>query len=719
MKQVFNTQKGIVTEDAPVPVPREKELLVKVHNSLISTGTETSSMKKAQSFLEQLEEKKKTLNKVTKKIKTDGLQPTWAVIKQKLLPSERASVLSPIGYSNAGVVVAKGPQVSSFNVGDRVACAGAGIAAHAEYVTVPVNLAARLPEEVAFEDAAFTTVGSIALQGIRRANLGFGETVAITGLGLLGLLAVQIAKAWGLIVIGIDLKPERIALAKSLGADACFLAQDNETENKIMQFTSGAGVDAAILYAATGSSAPANQALKICRKKGRVVIVGAVGMNLDREAMYMKELDFVMSTSYGPGRYDADYEIKGNDYPIGYVRWTENRNMLSFIKLLENKKIDPRRLKTTVFPVEQSVNAYDLLMKQDAHTVAVLFSYPEEKLQAPGSNKIVCNPVPLSKEIIQVGIIGAGGFASKVHLPNLLKLKNYYNLAAIANRSSASAKRAAATFKPNYITTEYHDILNDASIDMVVIGTRHNLHARMVKECLLAGKHVLVEKPLAMNYEELQGLRNTLEECSSYLTVGFNRRYSPLSVKAKEVLKKRGGPCIINYRVNAGYISPTSWAQDPVEGGGRIIGECCHFLDLFNFFVDSPVSQMHVAAIPVDGTSIESNDNLVVTVQYKNGSVAVLSYVSIGAKGKLPKERIEIFSGQSAMVINDFKGLEFYGLPERTIRLASMDKGQLQELAEFAKLIKGQQSSIISIENAFLATEQTLEIINGLNKDSS
>ena len=355
MKQIFRTRMGITLQDVPFPTPGDKEVLVAVAASVISTGTETMGMRKdGKGFLEKLQERKVQLDKVRKRIEEQGLSATLATIKRKLLPSEQALIYTPVGYSNAGTVIAKGRLVSTFSIGDRVACAGSGIANHAQYASVPVNLVVKLPAGVDYPDAAFATIGSIAMQGLRRTECKPGETVVIIGLGLLGLLGVQIAKAWGLVVIGIDLNAERLELARTFGADLCIAAGDPSAEQTIRNFTQGHGADSVVIYAATSSSEPANQAMKYCRRKGRVVVVGAIGMELQREDMYVKELDFVMSTSYGPGRYDESYEVKGNDYPVGYVRWTENRNMQEFVRMLGAKTIDVQPLISNSFQIDEA-----------------------------------------------------------------------------------------------------------------------------------------------------------------------------------------------------------------------------------------------------------------------------------------------------------------------------------------------------------------------------
>ena len=710
MKQIFRTNNRFILEEVPVPIPGTKEILVKVHYSLISTGTETSDLRmQNKSFIEILIEKKNIIDKVTNKLKSEGIPATWNAIYNKLKPSEKLILLSPIGYSNSGTIISKGNGVLNFNVNDRVACAGSGIAAHAEYVKVPINLAVKIPGSLDLNEAAFTTVASIAMQGIRRARINLGETIVIIGLGLLGQIAVQIAKASGLYVVGIDLDHDRLDLAKSLGADRCYLITEKNGEEKIKQEIFGVGADAVVIYAHTKSSKPINLALKICREKGRVVIVGSIGMNLERGEMYRKELDISMSTSYGPGRYDPNYEVDGNDYPIGYVRWTENRNMLECVNLLVNKKIQVNPLINRVFPIEKATEAYDYLVNDKKRPIAVLFSYSNTKKHSKNNKKVVLKKTPILGNKINIGILGGGQFASRIHIPNILNLNQYYNLIGISNNNTASSVLVGKKFKPYYITTDPMEILNDENIDSVIIATRHDLHAQLTVDSLRKRKHVLVEKPLALNREELEKVKTAQEESNCFLTIGYNRRYSELSLIAKEILNKKSGPCFINYRVNAGYIPTNSWVQNPSEGGGRIIGECCHFLDLLNYFVESEITLLKIANIKGDNEMVLSDDNISVTIEYKNGSIAQLSYVSIGSK-TMNKERIEIFCNGTSIVIDNFKTMDLYEEKRKTINRKEIDKGLKNELIEFAKLIKGKKSNILAIEDAFLVTEETFII---------
>jgi predicted dehydrogenase/threonine dehydrogenase-like Zn-dependent dehydrogenase len=716
MKQLFKNKTGIKEHEVPLPNLGDKELLITVETSVISTGTETMSMKNGdKNLLKKIHEIKRLLDKVMQKLRENGVEATIESIKRKLNPAEQSIVFNPIGYSNAGIIIAKGRLVNGFNVGDRVACAGSGIAAHAEYVTIPVNLAVKLPDNVPFNAAAFTTIGSIAMQGIRRAEVTCGETVVITGLGLLGLIAVQIAKAWGLVVIGLDLNPKRLEIAKRLGADQCYLANDFDSEKTIQGLTNGNGADAVIIYAATKSSDPANQALRICRRKGRVVVVGAIGMELQREAMYLKELDFVMSTSYGPGRYDNLYEEKGIDYPIGYVRWTENRNMMEFVRLISAGQIDVLPLISNSFTIDQVTEAYKSLVENPGQNISSIFKYQHEAKVIPVSKtEVYPRPIPSGK--IKVGIIGAGGFVQNNHIPNILKLPEQYELVAIANRTTSEAKSAGEKYKVRYITTDYHQILNDPGIDLVVIGTRHNLHAIQVVDTIKAGKHVLVEKPLALTVQELESVNTAFSRNPEiHATVGFNRRYSPLTQKVREIiLKKKECPIIVNYRINAGAVPIESWIQDREEGGGRILGEVCHFIDLVGYLTNSSVVGLGVTHIPLS-TTIKAEDNLIILLKYANGSLGSITYTAIGGKS-MEKERVEIFQNGSSMVIEDFIFLKMYNTGHHDILLKAVDKGHYMEIYELAKLIKGQASLIMPFMFDINSSELTLKILNEINR---
>jgi predicted dehydrogenase/threonine dehydrogenase-like Zn-dependent dehydrogenase len=600
-------------------------------------------------------------------------------------------------------------------VGDRVACAGSGVAAHAEYVSIPVNLACIVPDNVIFEEAAFTTIGAIAIHGIRRTEVSFGETIVIVGLGLIGLLAVQIAKAWGLVVIGVDLNESRLELARKLGADDCYEPENPKLIETIKRITGGNGADAVVIYAATKSSEPVNQAFKMCRRKGRVVAVGAIGMDLNRDDMYMKEIDFIMSTSYGPGRYDSNYEMKGIDYPIGYVRWTENRNMIEFVRLLNERKIDIQALISNKFGIEQALEAYKSLVDNPQNNIANIFNYVHD-LKSERSNKTILYPSKNISSKIKVGIIGAGSFLQTNHLANLLKMPDKYNLIAIANGTPGSAKSVGEKYKCNYITTDYRELLKDDNINTIIIGTRHNLHAQQVIDSIKAGKNVLVEKPLAITLEEIELIKQAHNQNPNVkVTVGFNRRYSPLVQEIKKVILKDEEPVAINCRVNAGYFPPDAWFHDMEVGGGRIIGEACHFIDLVSYLADSEIIDISAFGMPINQKSVNSSDNIACSISFKNGSIATLIYSSIGGKS-MDKERIEILTNKSTYVIDDFSQLLTYNSKLSNIALKEKDKGHKQLITEFAKLINNEDSLILPFDHDIRISQLTIELVMKLNK---
>ncbi|MFB0522436.1 MAG: bi-domain-containing oxidoreductase, partial [Candidatus Bathyarchaeia archaeon] len=590
MKQVLVGKGTIVVEDVSPPVCGNNEVLVANAYSAISIGTELSAIRNRKgSPLAEVLKSSASMKKALGYVKKKGIKE--AVSRA----SKLQETMIALGYSSAGIAVAVGKGITDIDVGDRVACAGGGRANHAEVVAVPRNLVAVIPDAVSSEEAAFTTLGAIAMHGIRRAEREFGETVAILGVGLLGQLAVQIAKAAGHKVIAIDRISERVDLANRMGADLGLVAGKDDVEKEVLYYTDGVGADAVIIYAATPSSEPANQAMRIARNKGRIVVVGDVGMKLERQVFYEKELDFLISRSYGPGRYDPQYEEEGIDYPVGYVRWTENRNMCAFLDMLNDKKIDMKPLIEAIFPVEDAAKVYELI-GAGKRPLGVLLKYDPSKYSAKvGKEFSIKRAVEIAPRVVEgkidVALIGAGSFAKGVLLPILSGIPEY-NLRAIATTSAINAKHTASKFKAEYCTTDYREVLEDETVDLVVITTPHNLHYPMIMDAAEAGKAIYVEKPMCLTEEELDKIVKVISEKKVPLVVGFNRRYSPLALKAKELLKQKHRPCLINYRVNAGFVPKTSWVQDPEVGGGRIIGECCHFFDLFNYFIESQVEEI-------------------------------------------------------------------------------------------------------------------------------
>jgi threonine dehydrogenase-like Zn-dependent dehydrogenase len=571
-----------------------------------------------------------------------------------------------------------GKNITDIAVGDRVACAGAGYASHAEIVSVPRKLICKMPNTLDFDEAAFTTVGAIAMQGIRRAEVQFGDNVVVIGLGLLGQIATQILKAAGAHVIGIDVMKERVELAKDLcGADISFTAGKDAVDN-VLKYTGGVGADSVIIYAATSSNEPVKQAMPMARKKGRVVVVGAVGMDLDRSPFYEKELDFLISCSYGPGRYDPLYEENGVDYPIGYVRWTENRNMQEFLNMVSEKKVNVKRLIDHVFPIEEAAKAYETL-NSEKRPIGVLFRY-KKTMKKELVRKTLLKPSVIGTEKnINVAVIGAGGFAQAYHLPNLKKIP-FFNIKAIVTRTGSNAKKIAEEYGAEYCTTNYKEVLQDENINMVVIATRHNLHAPLIIEAANAGKHIFVEKPITMSYEDCKKVSEAVIQNEVNLTIDFNRRFAPLAQRTKRIVENRNNPLMMTYRINSAGMKKEHWINDPVEGGGAIIGEGCHFFDFCNWIVGRDPMQIYAEKI------------------------------------SSKKERIEIFVDSSVIAIDDFKELIVTGLDGKGEKLKRIEKGQFELINGYGKLLKGESIStdLPSVEDGVKATICSLKVLDTL-----
>ncbi len=723
MKQVFLKAGKIVVDEVSPPVLDENGILVANAFSLISSGTERGMVKSGrESLLKKAIEKPDLVKKVLLKIRQEGISRTFAKVKGMVQEPK------PMGYSTSGIVIETGKNITDINVGDRVACGGAQSAHHSEIDLVPRNLAVKVPENVDMSEAAFATIGAIAMQGIRRAERSFGETIVIIGLGLLGNLGAQISNSQGYKVIGFDLEKKRVDLAKNLGIES-YTLKEVDPLKKVLERTDGFSADAVILYVATDSSQPVNLAFDMCRQKGKVVLVGVCGLQLDREKMYKKELDFSISTSYGPGRYDRIYEEESIDYPIGYVRWTENRNMEEFVNMISQGKIRIKELISATFPIEEATNAYSFLESEEK-PLAVLLKYEFEKyIKKPLRERKILLPFQ-EKKIegkIGVGIIGAGSFVQSVHLPNLKNLSKYYHLRAVVTQHGERAKFLSQQYRIDYATTDYKELLQDPEIDLAFIGTRHNLHYPMVIEALKSGKAVFVEKPLCLTPKELENIKEEVAKRKIPVIVGFNRRYAPFMVAIKQMLESLSRPYFIQYRVNAGFIPGDSWIQDPAIGGGRIVGEACHFFDLFNFLIgrDIKVKDIYVNSIPVDSKNVIAQDNFSVSIRYSDGSLAVLTYTSLGDE-KLPKERMEVFASGKVFILNDHISLEAYGVspeelkvPQGKIKgnriiLSLQDKGLKQELIELAKFLKGEDSRIITFDEVTSAMEITFEVYKNI-----
>ncbi|MFC2056415.1 bi-domain-containing oxidoreductase [Chloroflexota bacterium] len=704
MKQVFNKRGEVVVGEVMVPLAGNDTLVQNAY-SVISTGTESASIKgSSENIAVRAARSPETVKEIRNRVTSQGIYQTANVMKNKY--EELRLRMSPLGYSSAGVVIEKGINLPDINIGDKVACARAIYGNHADVILVQKNLLVKVPDSTDLKEAAFTTLGSIAMQGVRRARVEFGETVVILGLGLVGQLAAQIARAAGCRTIGIDLLKLRVERARELGL-ALGITQQNQEDSvrMVLDYTGAAGADAVLICADTKSSTPVNQAMQMARKKGRVVAVGAVGMNLKRDEFYKKELDFMISTSYGPGRYDPIYEEKGIDYPIGYVRWTENRNMQEFVRMLAEGKVNVRKLIDHEFPIEEAPRAYQIINKEKP--LGVLFRYKES---GKVTRKVVFDLKPKAKarKTVNIGLIGTGSFAKAYRLPNLSKIPEC-NIRAIASATGSNARQIAERYQVEYAVTDYQEIFKDPGIDAVLIATRHNLHASIAVEAAKAGKDIFIEKPMAINYEELEELKKTVADTGITFAVGFNRRYSPLAVKAKELLREKRKPYLINYRVNAGFVPEDNWIQDKSIGGGRIIGECSHFFDMFNYLIEAEVVKIKAIGISANNKSVVADDNVAVTVSYSDGSLSVLTYVALGHTA-LSKERIEIFADGSSLVIDDFRRLETYGFAKNKTISIKQDKGYHAELVEFLKAMKGHSSNLITLEDCIRATEMSLAV---------
>jgi len=627
---------------------------------------------------------------------------------------------SPLGYSSSGIVIEVGKGITDIKVGNRVACAGAGYASHAEVIFVPKNLCAIVPKNVPLDWSAFTTLGAIAMQGIRQADLRVGEHVAVIGLGLLGQLTVQILKASGCRVIGIDLDDDKIRLAKKCGADRAVLRSENIV-NLVKQFTDGNGVDAVIITAATSSNDPFLLTPEIARDRAKVVLVGVAKLDFPREPYYRKELSLILARSYGPGRYDTKYEEEGIDYPIEYVRWTEKRNMDAVLSLMAEKKLNITPLISHRFNIEHARKAYDLILgKTKEKFLGVLFEYDTAKEH---ETKIVISDTPRPRYTdtqVSLGFIGAGNFAQTCLLPNIKGDK--INFIGVADAQGTIAKMVAQKYGYKYCTSDYKKLLDDETISTIFIATRHNLHAQLITESIKAGKHVFCEKPLCLNMDEMLEIIKVYnnvthspklrDSVSPILLIGYNRRFSPLAIKAKQFMDDKVGPYIINYRINAGMLAKDHWLLDLKQGGGRIIGEVCHFIDFISYFTQSRI--INVYSESLSGSKTVSNDNIITTLKYEDGSVGSISYFAVGDKD-FPKERIEIFGDEKVCVINDFREAIFSSEGKQTKRKMAQDKGFRNEISAFFDAIKNGKPSPIPFEQIVETALATFAINESMN----
>ncbi|MBC8334521.1 MAG: bi-domain-containing oxidoreductase [Anaerolineales bacterium] len=682
MKQLLQnlkTGKAIV-EEVPVPSPRAGMALIKTAASLVSAGTERMVVEFAEkNLVGKARSRPDLVKQVIDKALREGLLNTAQAAFNKL------DEPMALGYSSAGTIVELGEKMDGFHVGQRVACAGGGYAVHAEYAVVPRNLLALIPDELDFESAAFATLGAIALHGFRLAEPNLGENVAVIGIGLLGLMTMQIAAAAGCRVIGIDIDPKRVKLAEQFGISAC---SRDQAEAAVQAFTANRGADSVIICADTPSNDPVTLAGQIARDRANIVATGAVGLDFPRKIYFEKELSFINSRSYGPGRYDASYEEGGADYPIGFVRWTEGRNLEAVVDLLAGGKLQVESLITHRLPIERADEAYEIITgKREEAFIGVLLTYPEAVEKLEGLQVVKFKTFkPSNLQTCKLGVIGAGLFANATLLPAIKKTD--IELVGIASSGGLKAQHSAKKFGFGYATSSAEEIINDENINTIAILTRHDTHADLVIKGLQAAKNVFVEKPLAVNREELEVLSEFLESHhSSLITAGFNRRYAPLARQLGDFYADRVEPLYIHYRVNAGYIPLNHWVHDPAQGGGRIIGEGCHFIDFVTYLVgESPIS-VSAHALPDHGKYHE--DNVSMTFTFPDGSIGVVDYLANGDKS-LPKERVEVFGGGKVATLNDYRSLEMIsnGRRKKINNRLGQDKGWKDEMLALANAVK-------------------------------
>jgi predicted dehydrogenase len=691
--------------EVPTPICDDNGILVRTACSLVSAGTEKMLVDLAKKSLAGKAMARPDLVKqVVDKMKKEGVRQTLEKVFTKL------DNPIPLGYSCAGRVVAVGRNASQFKTGDWVACGGAGYANHAEVNYVPQNLAVKLPEGLDVEAASFATVGSIAMQGVRQAEVELGHRVGVIGLGLLGQLTVQILKASGAKVICTDISEAKMELARKLGADAAVHTDNFASMAK--NLSDGHGLDALIIAASTPSNQPIELAGEVCRYKGKVVVVGMVGMNIPRNEYYKKELDLRLSMSYGPGRYDPVYEEKGIDYPYSLVRWTEGRNMQTFLELCAEGKVTPDALVTHRFEFDNALKAYELFEgKTGEPYLGILLKYDLEKTLP--SHIILPQAGPMRAAAMRVGLVGAGNFAKSVLLPKLLPLKDV-RLEAIATATGVSARGTAEKYKIGKIFSDANALLEDPEINTAFITTRHNHHAPAVLKALSQGKHVFVEKPLCIREEEMDAIRAEYEsaEARPILMVGFNRRFSSHASRLRDWVRASGERPVTRYRVNAGLIPKNVWIQDPEIGGGRIVGEACHFVDFCSFLADSPVEEVYATVLETPGDYNE--DNVCVILRHANGARSTIDYLANGDPAA-PKEFIEVFAGRGIATCEDFWVSTYSRNGKKSkFKSSGMDKGFAAELDAFHSAVLGNSPAPIPFESLVNTTLSTFRILESI-----
>lgn len=684
--------------EVPFPALLPGHVLVRNHYSIISPGTEGKTVKDARlSYIGKAKSRQTEVKKVIASAKTFGIMKTYKMVMNKL------EAYSPLGYSCAGEIIAMADDVKEFKVGDKVACGG-NTAGHSEVVAIPSNLCVKVQEGISLKEAAFTTMGAIALQGVRQSELKLGESCLVIGLGIIGQLTMELLNAAGVKAIGIDIDENQIQLAKKSNSKLIFNRNHPDIEEIIAEETGGFGVDSVIITASTSSLDPIEFAGNVCRKKGKVVIVGAVPTGFSRKNYFKKELDLRMSSSYGPGRYESNYEEKGLDYPIGFVRWTENRNMQAFVALIEAKKIDLSPLISHEFDFKDAAKAYQLILDKTEVIGGMVLKYDVEKeLQ----KEVNVTQQSIAQDQVNVGLIGAGSFAQNFLLP---VLKDKVQFVGVATARPTSSKYIADKYKIGFCSDDASTLAQHDKVNTLVIATRHNTHAKYVLEGLKANKNVFVEKPLCLKEEELELIKEAYKNSKGSLMIGFNRRFAPFIEQLKRFIGNEL-PMSINYRINAGQLPSDHWVHDPEVGGGRIIGEACHFIDLVQHISGSQIKSVAANAVM---TAENLYDNVTISLEMQNGSIASICYFSNGSK-QIAKEYLEVFSASKTAIINDFKKLTLAGTKVDESK-ADQDKGYEKEMSSFVNAIKKGEDAPIPAEELFLTTEAAFKVIESIQK---
>ena len=697
MKQIIqDLKKGdTILEEIPVPRVKPGSVLIKTTRSLVSLGTERMLVDFGKAnFLDKARQQPDKVKMVLNKVKTDGFKPTLDAVFNKL------GQPLPLGYCNVGEVVAVGKGVSEFQMGDRVASNGQ----HAEYVCIPKNLVAKIPDNVSDEEAAFTVIGAIGLQGIRLLNPTFGETIVVVGLGLIGLVTAELLLANGCNVVGFDFDAKKVALAKEKGIVAINPGEGTDQVKFINDYTKDVGADGVIITASNKSNEIISQSAQMCRKRGRIILVGVIGLDISRADFYEKEISFQVSCSYGPGRYDDAYEQKGQDYPIGYVRWTEKRNFEAVLNAISKKVLNVETLITERVSLNEYRDIYGNM--NNPNSIASILIYDNN---AEEKSVVLLNQKSYVAQKGVIGIVGAGNFTSSTILPNLKKIQA--NIKYIASSGGLTGTIMAKKYAISNSTTDYTEILKDKDVDLVLITTRHNMHAPLVLEAMKAGKSVFVEKPLAIKETELQDIIATYSEAKVNVSVGFNRRFAPLAQKMKKVLGSDDSPLNIVATMNAGAIPSDVWVHDMEIGGGRILGEACHYIDLCSYLAGSRVVAVCMTAMGVNPK--ENTDNASILLKYENGSNAVINYFSNGSKA-YSKERVEVFSQERTLVMDNWRKLKGYGFKGFSKKSGKQDKGHFNQFQQLVDQQTKGGPSIIPFEEIINTTKASFAALQSL-----